>query len=1104
MATNAASYNPIGEETGPVSGKPPPLSNETKSALNDATNSSATGSHVTGQDAGSKVGTAQAVEGEKKVKSEKELEKERKKAEKQAKFDQKKAKAATAAPAATSKSKEKKAKAEKDAEKDILPPYVEETPFGEKKLIKSFEDLQYKAYNPTAVESAWYSWWEKEGFFKPEFTADGKVKPEGSFVIVEPPPNVTGNLHMGHALGNALQDVMIRWNRMHGKTTLWLPGCDHAGISTQSVVENMLWRRQQKTRHDLGRPKFVETVWDWKNEYHHKINTVLRRMGGSFDWTREAFTMNDNFSAAVTETFVTLHDEGIIYRANRLVNWCTKLNTSLSNLEVVNKELAGRTLLDVPGYDKKVEFGIIVHFKYEIEGTDEKIEVATTRPETMLGDTGVAVHPDDERYKHLVGKKAIHPFIPGRLMPIIADDYVEKDFGTGAVKITPAHDPNDFALGTRHNLEFINILTDDGKMNENAGPYVGQKRFDVRYTIQEDLKKAGLYVDKKDNAMTVPLCEKSKDVIEPILKPQWWMKMKDMSAAALKVVEDGEIKILPESAEKSYIRWMSNVNDWCLSRQLWWGHQAPMYFCKIYGEEGDEADNELWFAGRTQEEAEEKAREKYPGKNFTLRRDEDVLDTWFSSGLWPFATLGWPNKTHDLETLFPTSVLETGWDILFFWIARMIMLSLKLTGKVPFTEVYCHSLIRDSEGRKMSKSLGNVIDPQDVIEGIKLEDLHKKLLLGNLAPVEVEKATKYQKTAFPDGIPQCGTDALRFALVSYTTGGGDIAFDVKVIHGYRKFCNKIYQATKYVLGKVDAEFIPQKTGKLTGKESLAERWILHKLTVAAKEINQALGDREFMKSTSIVYAFWYNQLCDVYIENSKAILQDGTPEEKRSALDTLYTALEGGLTMIHPYMPFLTEELWQRLPRRPEDKTPSIVLAKYPTYDAEMDDPAAETAYELVLGVSRGIRSLMAEYSLKDEGKVFIQTHDSTAHSTVTSQIQSIKSLSGKGVSSLSVLSSTESRPAGCVVFSVSAAASVFLHVKGRVDIDGEISKASKKLEKTKQGIERQQKILGDEGYKEKVAKELQEVEMRKLADLETERKAFEETIKQFEALKTE
>ncbi|KAI0843014.1 tRNA synthetases class I-domain-containing protein [Hypoxylon sp. FL0890] len=1099
MATNSGRGNPINASEGPSKvgeGAPPPVSADVKGAVQEAAGQlDGAGVHAQGQDAAATPAGA-------KVKTEKELEKERKKAEKAAKFEQKKAKAATQDAPAAGKAKEKKAKAAKTEE--ALPPYVEETPAGEKKRLRSLDDPQLKAYNPIAVESAWYEWWEKSGFFKPEFTPDGKVKEEGKFVIVIPPPNVTGALHMGHALGNSLQDVMIRWNRMHGKTTLWLPGCDHAGISTQSVVENMLWRRQGKTRHDLGRKKFVETVWEWKEDYHKRINNAQRKMGGSTDWSREAFTMDKNLSAAVTETFVKLHEEGIIYRANRLVNWCTKLNTALSNLEVSNKELTGRTFLDVPGYDKKVEFGTIVHFKYPIEGTNETIEVATTRPETMLGDTGIAVHPKDERYKHLVGKNAVHPFIEGRLMPIVADDYVDPEFGTGAVKITPAHDPNDFALGQRHNLQFINILTDDGLMNENAGPYKGQKRFDVRYTIQNDLKERGLYVDKKDNPMKVPLCEKSKDVIEPIMKPQWWMRMKDMAAEAIKVVKEGQIKIKPETAERSYYRWMEDINDWCLSRQLWWGHQCPVYFANVEGETGDRADDKLWFSGRTEEEARAKAEKALPGKKFTLERDEDVLDTWFSSGLWPFSTLGWPNKTHDLDTLYPTSVLETGWDILFFWIARMIMLALKMVGQVPFREVYCHSLVRDSEGRKMSKSLGNVIDPLDVISGIPLEQLHEKLALGNLHPSEVEKAKKYQKTAFPDGIPQCGADALRFCMVNYTTGGGDINFDIKVMHGYRKFCNKIYQATKYVLGKLDKDFVPQKTGKLTGKESLSEKWILHKMNTAIKEINEAIPAREFNRSTTTAYQYWYNQLCDVYIENSKALIQDGTEEEKRSAIDTLYTALDNALKLIHPFMPFLTEELWQRLPRRPGDATETIMLARYPTYDPELDNPAAEAAYELVIGCSKGVRSLMAEYALKDEAQVFIQTYDETAHQTAVDQVQSIKSLSGKGINSIEVIDSSHPRPAGCVAFPVSSSAAVFLHVKGRVDIDDEINKASKKLEKTRGAIAKQQKLVNDPGYQQKVAAALQEADRKKLADLESEAKGFEGTIKQFEALKLE
>jgi valyl-tRNA synthetase len=684
---------------------------------------------------------------------------------------------------------------------------------------------------------------------------NGNVKDAGYFVIPIPPPNVTGKLHCGHALATSLQDVLIRWHRMRGFTTLYLPGCDHAGIATQSVVEKMLARREGKTRHDLGRQKFIERTMDWKTEYHQHLTHTLKRMGGSFDWTREAFTMDKNLSKAVTETFVKMHEDGLIYRSNRLVNWCVQLNTALSTLEVDNKELTGRTVLSVPGYERKVEFGVMTHFKYPVDGTDQFIEIATTRPETMLGDSGIAVHPKDDRYKHLVGKNARHPFVD-RLLPIVADEYVDREFGTGAVKLTPAHDPNDFNLGKKHNLAFINILNDNGTMNKNTGSFEGQKRFDVRYSIVAALEEKGLFVKKEDNPMKVPICSRSGDVVEPIMKPQWWMKMDGLAKSAVEVVEKGELKIHPANSEKIYKHWMNNIQDWCLSRQLWWGHQIPAYFIEIEGGEGNDGDDNLWVTGRTQEEAQKKAEEKYPDKKFSLRRDEDVLDTWFSSGLWPFSTLGWPEKTVDFEKLFPTSVLETGWDILFFWVARMVMLSLHLTGKVPFTEVYCHSLIRDSEGRKMSKSLGNVIDPVDIMDGITLEKLHEQLRTGNLDPKELKMAEKYQKTSFPQGIPECGADALRMSLVGYTTGGGDISFDVSVIHGYRRFCNKIYQATKYVLGRL-GDFTPRASIAKSGKESLPERWILHKLTTSAKKINQHLEHREFSLATQIAYKYFY-------------------------------------------------------------------------------------------------------------------------------------------------------------------------------------------------------------------------------------------------------
>lgn len=1035
------------------------------------------------------------------------MEKERQKAEKLAKFEAKKKAAAQQQPAGPSK-KEKK-KTEPGGAPGSSAAYKERTPKGDKKILESLDDDFHKAYIPGVVESAWYDWWEKEGFMKPEFKPDGHIRDEGKFVIVIPPPNVTGKLHCGHALAIALQDTLIRWNRMKGKTVLYLPGCDHAGISTQSVVENMLWRKEKKTRHDFARPEFLKKVWEWKDEYHQEINRVIRRLGGSVDWSREAFTMDENLSKAVTETFVKLHEEGLIYRSNRLVNWCTQLNTALSNLEVDNKDLEGRTMLDVPGYDRKIEFGVIVHFKYQIEGSDETIEVATTRIETMLGDSGIAVHPKDDRYKHLVGKKARHPIIADRLMPIVADDYVDPEFGTGAVKLTPAHDPNDFNLGKKHDLEFINILNDNGTLNQNAGPFAGQKRFEARYTVIAELEKLNLFVKKENNPMKVPLCAKSKDVIEPLMKPQWWMSMKSLAEPAIEAVKDGRINIKPDSAVRNYMHWMTNINDWCLSRQLWWGHQVPAYFIKLEGGDSDQSNNDLWITGRTEEEAQTKASQKFPNQKFTLERDPDVLDTWFSSGLWPFSTMGWPNDTQDFRELYPTSTLETGWDILFFWVARMIMFGLKLTNNIPFNEVYCHSLIRDSEGRKMSKSLGNVIDPVDILEGIELQALHDKLHVGNLDPKEVKNAEKYQKTAFPQGIPECGADALRFSLVQYTTGGGDIAFDVRVMAGYRRFCNKIYQATKYVLGKLPSDYSPPSTATAaaSGVESLAEKWILHKLTIAARDVNKALSEREFSRATQLVYAYWYYHLCDVYIENSKSIIAEGDEKSRLSAINTLYTALEGGLTMMHPFMPFLTEELWQRLPRRTHDPTRTILKAPYPEYNAAWHDADAEAQYDLVLGMSRALRSLLAEYSIKDSGAAYILPLTPHAHRIAQQQEPSLRrlaDLSGKTLASLTLLAPDAPKPRGCAVFPVGRDAAAFVHVKGRVDLDAEIAKAKAKLAKAAEGVDKQQKLLDGVRAGGTASAAIVDGEAAKLADACAEVTALDEALKQFEVLKLE
>ena len=918
---------------------------------------------------------------------------------------------------------------------------------------------------------------------------------------------------MGHALGCAIQDTMIRRARMMGKTTAFIPGCDHAGISTQSVVEKMLWRREKKNRHDIGREALVNTIWAWKSTYHKNITDQIKRMGVSVDWSREAFTMDENLSAAVRDTFIQLHDEGIIYRANRLVNWCTALNTSLSNLEVDNLEVSGRQLLSVPSYEKKIEFGVLTHFCYEIEGSDRRIEVATTRPETMLGDTGIAVHPKDSRYIKLVGKHARHPFL-GRRLSIFADEHVDPEFGTGAVKITPAHDPNDFLLGKKHDLAFINILNDDGTLNSNTGDFRGMKRFDARYKVVEALKEKGLYVKWTDNAMKIPLCSKSKDVIEPIMKPQWWMKMDSLVKPAVEVVRNGTIKIQPESAEKNFFAWMGNLQDWCLSRQLWWGHRAPAYFVEIEGETGDSSDGSRWVCAQTEADARSKAEHKFPGKNFTLRWDEDVLDTWFSSGLWPFSTLGWPKKTQDMKTLYPTSILETGWDILPFWVARMIMLGVKLTGQAPFTEVYCHSLIRDSEGRKMSKSLGNVVDPKDIVDGVSLEDLHAKLSTGNLDPREVQRAKDYQKHAFPRGISECGADALRFALVNYTTGGGDIAFDIKVIEAYRRFANKIYQATNFVKGRLGEDFVPSASMADHRGMALAERWILHRLNVTAQEVNESIENREFSTAASILYQYWLTQLCDTFIENSKFLLLDHvSPEQQASAKQTLYIALEAGLRLLHPIMPFVTEHLWQKLPRRPNDPTePSIMTAAYPQYIPEREAHSEAANYEFVMALAAGIRSLLSQYSFKEPGEIIIQTHSSHAFATAVAEKASISALGGKNVGKLTISQSLRSEqdqasppsaPAGCAVSSINEDAAVYLKIVGRVDLAQEKSRAEQSRAEAQAKVDKSRKIMQGEGWG-KVKSETREKEEKNLRDAEAEVERYEEVMRSLDRLKLE
>jgi len=785
-----------------------------------------------------------------------------------------------------------------------------------------------KSYRPNDIEQRHYKRWEENGWFAPSGVGD-------PYCIVIPPPNVTGTLHMGHAFQDTIMDALTRYHRMSGDNTRWQPGMDHAGIATQMVVERQL-DAAGTPRKELGREKFVERVWQWKNESGGQIANQLRRMGASLDWERDRFTMDDGLSDAVMEAFVTLYEEKLIYRGTRLVNWDPVFHTAISDLEVLQSEEAGH----------------LWHFRYPLRSGDGHLVVATTRPETMLGDSAVAVHPEDERYKHLIGQEIELPIV-GRLIPIIADDYVDPEFGTGCVKITPAHDFNDYEIGKRHKLPEYNIFDDNAAINSSAPEkYRGLDRFVAREQIVADLDALGCLDHVENYAQKLPRGDRSGAVIEPYLTDQWYVDIKPLAEPAIKAVENGDIKFVPENWSKTYFDWMYNIQDWCISRQLWWGHRIPAW----YDDDGNV------FVGKSESDA--RARNNLDA-NIALRQDDDVLDTWFSSALWPFSTQGWPAKTDDLKTFYPGNVLVTGFDIIFFWVARMIMMGIKFMDDVPFREVYIHGLIRDQDGQKMSKSKGNVLDPLDLIDGVELESLLQKrttgLMQNHLKP-QIEAATRKQ---FPEGIEEYGADALRFTFASLATTGRDIRFDLGRIEGYKNFCNKLWNASKYVL--MNTESLDEGDTSF----STSDRWIRSRMQQTALTMQECFDNYRLDLAASAIHEFTWHEFCDWYLELSKPVLQSDqySDAEKRGTRKTLADILENILRMLHPLMPYVTEEIWLEIGPIAGVEGETIMLRPFPIADEAHEDPAAEKEMDWVKQFVLGIRQIRGEMDISP-GKV--------------------------------------------------------------------------------------------------------------------------------------
>jgi len=908
------------------------------------------------------------------------------------------------------------------------------------------------SYNPHDIEQNWYSQWESADAFKPSGTGT-------PYSIVIPPPNVTGSLHMGHAFQHTIMDALTRYHRMKGDNTLWQPGCDHAGIATQMVVERLL-NAEGKTRQDLGREAFVERIWDWKEHSGGTISQQMRRLGDSPDWSREAFTMDENLSEAVHEVFIRLYEEKLIYRGKRLVNWDPVFHTAVSDLEVLNLE----------------EQGHMWHLRYPLAEPVDGLEyliVATTRPETMLGDQAVAIHPDDTRYQKLLGKMVKLP-LTDREIPVIADDYVDMEFGTGCVKITPAHDFNDYEMGKRHQLPMLNILTEDASINNQAPEkYRGMDRFDARKQIVKDLEELELLEKIEPHTLMVPRGDRSHAVIEPLLTDQWYVDAKVLAKPAIEAVESGQIKFVPENWSKTYYQWMYNIQDWCISRQLWWGHRIPAWY--------DEDDNV--YVGHD----EAALREKHNLGDKKLRQDEDVLDTWFSSALWPMATLGWPEKTTALDTFLPTSVLVTGFDIIFFWVARMIMMGLKFTDKVPFHEIYITGLIRDEMGHKMSKSKGNVLDPIDIIDGIDLDTLIDKRTTGMMQPQLAKKIEKQTRKQYPEGIASYGTDALRFTFCAMASTSRDINFDLHRVEGYRNFCNKIWNAARYVLMNTE-EHSTENLALSDMTFSLADRWVQAQLQLTIKSFEKHLREYRFDLCAQVLYEFVWNEYCDWYLELSKPVLySDASSEsEKAGTRQTLINVMDSMLRLLHPFMPFITEEIWQQVKPLTNNKINAqgtLIIQPFPEADDSLIDASTLEDIQWVKQVVIAIRTIRGEMGISPAKPIPVYLSNGTEQDLEKMQSQQhfLKTLAK--LESIHWLDKGATAPVSATALAGNM--EILIPMQGLIDKNAELARLDKELQKLNQEHGRIAGKLSNPGFTEKAPAAVVEKERIKLEKIE-------------------